>query len=395
MQQETVKINTIKEVFNPRSDFSKVDEISDSIKQVGQLYPILVTKATDGTHTVVDGAQRLRALKKLNRTDALVKIIDASSADEAQLHVALMRSDLNVLERARGFARLIQLYPTKHNAASLAKMFGIKSVKTVERMISIVKRIPANFDGKLSPLMGRIDLDDLEVLAQVPNDKTRAMDKVIEAISIQNPDISDALNKACKELDFGGDALNSGKLVSEGKAFEIKFKGNYESVYTADPEVFKKAKADYEEILRKRNKSSEYGGEQKKAKVKSEAQMEKERAARKKEREAKAAAVAALPKLLEKFMAKKADADEIAKLGLELVNRHLDATHSRLILVAFGMDAKKADQVGYMTVQNEVWKRLAPFCKTSESLVRLNQFLHIKHFGAKSAQELWADGLKK
>ena len=70
MKMMMVKLSEIKEGFNPRADFSSVDELARSIESIGLLQPIVVKMSSQDkgfVYIVVDGACRLRALKKLGQ----------------------------------------------------------------------------------------------------------------------------------------------------------------------------------------------------------------------------------------------------------------------------------------------------------------------------------------
>ena len=386
---ENVKLSEIKEDFNPRTDFSGVDELVKSIESVGLLQPVVVRK--DGEKFIlVDGSQRLRALKKLEQKETQAIVIDAKSADEAQMAANLMRSDLNVLERARGYERLVRLMPSRYNAASVAKTF-CDSKKSVERLISVAKRIPANFDGKLGPMIGRMDFEDLEMIAQVPNNGT--MDKVIEAMDIKDPRFYYAIGKVTKSLDYSCDALTTGKLVSAGRAFVIKNKNNHDSAYTTDEAAFKEAKDAYEAKQKK-----VYGQEDKanreKVVEKTEKQKTAERAARKKEKDARDSAVKELPALFGKFICRGPLTDEIHDAAKELFEHHVDSDKCRRLWAAFGIDG--CSKVSSYELRGKTYdKVIKPYIKSTDAVVKLLSFVKLGWKDGKTPEQAWVEGMKK
>ena len=94
----------------PRRRFNEAElaTLAESIREHGVLQPILVTETIDG-YRLVAGERRLRAAAAagLERIPAVVRQLD----DQAQLEVALIenlqREDLDAIEAARGFRRLI------------------------------------------------------------------------------------------------------------------------------------------------------------------------------------------------------------------------------------------------------------------------------------------------
>jgi ParB family chromosome partitioning protein len=97
--------------FQPRRTFTEPElaELEASIKSSGLLQPIVVRARVDGTWELVAGERRLRAVSRLGWTDipAVVRDFD----DRAMLTLALVenlqRADLNPLEEAEGYQRLI------------------------------------------------------------------------------------------------------------------------------------------------------------------------------------------------------------------------------------------------------------------------------------------------
>lgn len=97
--------------FQPRRAFteSELVELEASIKTSGLLQPIVVRTRGDGKWELVAGERRLRAVSRLGWSEipAVVREFD----DRAMLTLALVenlqRADLNPLEEAQGYQRLI------------------------------------------------------------------------------------------------------------------------------------------------------------------------------------------------------------------------------------------------------------------------------------------------
>jgi ParB family chromosome partitioning protein len=97
--------------FQPRRTFTESDlvELETSIKSNGLLQPITVRSQPGGGWELVAGERRLRAVGRLGWTEvpAIVREFD----DRAMLTLALVenlqRSDLNPLEEAEGYQRLL------------------------------------------------------------------------------------------------------------------------------------------------------------------------------------------------------------------------------------------------------------------------------------------------
>jgi len=94
----------------PRQRFAEEElaSLTASIREHGVLQPILVTELVDG-YRLVAGERRVRAAQAagLERVPAIIRQLD----EQAQLEVALVenlqREDLDPIEAARGFRRLV------------------------------------------------------------------------------------------------------------------------------------------------------------------------------------------------------------------------------------------------------------------------------------------------
>jgi len=110
----------------PRRDFdeTKLRELAESIKQQGLLQPILVRPLEDGQFQIVHGERRYRACKRLglNTIKAEIRKLDDKQVLEIQLVENLQREDLNPIEEAETFKRLIDKFGYTHE--QIAKKIG-------------------------------------------------------------------------------------------------------------------------------------------------------------------------------------------------------------------------------------------------------------------------------
>jgi ParB family chromosome partitioning protein len=93
----------------PRKHFdeSKLQELTDSIREKGILEPLIVRKGTDGYELVV-GERRWRAAQRagLKEIPVLVRDLDDREVLELSLIENLQRDDLNSIEEAEAYQRL-------------------------------------------------------------------------------------------------------------------------------------------------------------------------------------------------------------------------------------------------------------------------------------------------
>jgi len=112
----------------PRHDFDEkeLQELADSIKEHGIIQPLVVTKIAPEQYELIAGERRLKAAKLAGL--ALVPVIIREEAGEREkLELALVeniqRHDLNVIEEARAYKKLIEEFDLTQEdiAARVAK----------------------------------------------------------------------------------------------------------------------------------------------------------------------------------------------------------------------------------------------------------------------------------
>src|SRR4030065_2811932 len=98
----------------PRKAFKdeSLKELAASIKEKGVLQPVIVSRVGDGTFRLVTGERRWRAaaLAGLKKIPALIKNVASQVSLEIALIENIQREDLNPIETADAFNRLITDY---------------------------------------------------------------------------------------------------------------------------------------------------------------------------------------------------------------------------------------------------------------------------------------------
>jgi len=108
--------------FQPRLNFAEEDlrELTDSIKTQGILQPLLVRK-DEGGYELIAGERRLRAAKRarLTRVPVVLKRVDDDKMLEMAIVENIQRENLNPIEEAEAYYRLItQLNLTQDQASA-------------------------------------------------------------------------------------------------------------------------------------------------------------------------------------------------------------------------------------------------------------------------------------
>lgn len=97
---------------NPRKSFdeAELEELAASLKQQGVLQPVLVRRDPKGGYRLIAGERRWRAAQRAGLRDVPAIIREASDAEAYELALVenIQRADLNPLEEAEAFRRLVE-----------------------------------------------------------------------------------------------------------------------------------------------------------------------------------------------------------------------------------------------------------------------------------------------
>ncbi len=115
--EQELKLSEIEPNKNqPRKAFNQaqLEELADSIRKYGVLQPLLVQKKDD-TYTIIAGERRWRAAKLagLTTVPVVVREYSVQQAMEIALIENLQREDLNPIEEAQAYQRLIEEFALK------------------------------------------------------------------------------------------------------------------------------------------------------------------------------------------------------------------------------------------------------------------------------------------
>ncbi|HOW35330.1 MAG TPA: ParB/RepB/Spo0J family partition protein [Candidatus Omnitrophota bacterium] len=145
-----VRIADLKEnSLQPRLDFDseKLSELIASIKEKGVLQPILVRKKGEG-YEVIAGERRLRAARslKMEEVPVVVKTVNDQEALVLALVENIQREELNAIEEAKAFKRLIEEFNFTQDY--VAQSVG-KERTTVANILRLLK-LPAEMQKCIS-----------------------------------------------------------------------------------------------------------------------------------------------------------------------------------------------------------------------------------------------------
>ena len=169
-KQSNLKIDDIiSNPFQPRKTFDeeKLNDLTNSIKERGIIQPIVVrpSKSQDEKFEIIAGERRWLAAKKANLDSVPVVILNVD--DEKSLEFAIVenvqRQDLNSIEEAKGYQKLIDEF--NYNQEKLSKFIG-KSRSYIANSLRLLSLSPDVIDHMEK---GNLTAGHARALIGVPN----------------------------------------------------------------------------------------------------------------------------------------------------------------------------------------------------------------------------------
>jgi ParB family transcriptional regulator, chromosome partitioning protein len=172
--------------FQPRGPMepAPLQELADSIREHGVLQPILVRPKPGGNgqrYEIVGGERRWRAaqLVPLHEVPVVVRDLGDREAMAAALVENLQRQDLNALEEAEGYRRLIDEFHLTQDALGQAVGKSRSHVANTMRLLALPERVRELLrDGALSAGHAR-------ALLAAPNPEALAMQVVDRGLNVR------------------------------------------------------------------------------------------------------------------------------------------------------------------------------------------------------------------
>lgn len=161
--------------FQPRTEFNEdtLDELTSSIKELGIIQPITISKDTNkkNNYILIAGERRLRAAKKagLKTIPAYIKTADKQSMMEMALVENIQREDLDAIAIALGYKRLIEEFNLKQE--DLSKRIG-KSRSGITNSLRLLK-LPAQI--QLGLKQKKISMGHARAIINLEDTETQLM----------------------------------------------------------------------------------------------------------------------------------------------------------------------------------------------------------------------------
>ncbi len=197
--------------FQPRESFDeeKIQELAQSIKTYGLLQPIIVTREEEG-YSIVAGERRFMACKLLQWQEipAIIRDYQGSSLAAVALIENLQRENLNIIEEAQGYKRLIEEFNLTQEV--LAQRLG-KKQSTIANKIRLLK-LPA----AVKELLSEGKLTERHARALLKLDSPEQQLRVAEFILEQNLNVNETeklVSSLAQQAEARGGEKNRRKVV--------------------------------------------------------------------------------------------------------------------------------------------------------------------------------------
>ncbi len=174
--------------FQPRREFDKgaLKELANSIREKGILQPILARPNPDGgaksPYEIVAGERRWRAAQIAQLHDVPVIVRDMTDNEALQIGIIenVQRSDLNPIEEAEGFQRLIDEF--SYTQEVLAKTLG----KSRSHIANTLRLVGATNKVREYLVAGQLSAGHARALLGHPNADRLASDIVKQGLSVRD-----------------------------------------------------------------------------------------------------------------------------------------------------------------------------------------------------------------
>ena len=229
--------------YQPRIIFDdeKISELSSSIKENGVIQPIAVrpNKYEPGKYEIIAGERRWLAAQKAGLNEVPVVILNIN--DQKSLEIAIVenvqRQDLNIIEEAKGYQRLIKEFGYDHDKISKFMSKSRSHISNTLRLLSLPEDIISLLEegsltaGQARPLIGMPNASEIAeniVKKKVNSREVESLAKLKKlgkkSREIKDPNIEFVKNEIESKLGLSIEIVNkknnSGKIIVKYNSLE-------------------------------------------------------------------------------------------------------------------------------------------------------------------------------
>ena len=228
--------------YQPRIIFDeeKIIELSSSIKENGVIQPIAVRPNSyePGKYEIVAGERRWLAAQKagLNEVPVIVLELDDKKSLEIAIVENVQRQDLNAIEEAKGYQRLIKEFGYDHEKISKFMSKSRSHISNTLRLLTLPQDILSMIEegeltaGQARPLIGLPNASDIaenivrkKISAREVESLTK-MKKAPKKSKTEDPNITFVRNEIESKLglnvEISNKKNNSGKITIKYKSLD-------------------------------------------------------------------------------------------------------------------------------------------------------------------------------
>jgi len=152
--------------FQPRTHFSKekIEELTQSIKTNGLIQPIIVRHNNqNNNYEIIAGERRWLAAQNAGLHEVPVVVLNITDLQALELAIVenIQREDLNIIEEARGYKRLMDEFLYDHEKLSNFMGKSKSHISNTLRLLTLPEEVIKLVDegkltaGQVRPLVGR------------------------------------------------------------------------------------------------------------------------------------------------------------------------------------------------------------------------------------------------
>jgi ParB family chromosome partitioning protein len=193
--------------YQPRIVFDekKIEELSRSIKKNGMIQPIAVRPDKTGSYEIIAGERRWLAAQKAGLHEVPVIVLNLNNEQSLELAIIenIQREDLNTIEEAKGYERLMKEFNYNHEKLSEFMGKSRSHISNTLRILSLPPEVIKLVEqgklkaGQVRPLVGRYNALSLANSIIKENLSSRSIENLVK----REKELEDQKNKPKKSTD--------------------------------------------------------------------------------------------------------------------------------------------------------------------------------------------------
>jgi len=212
--------------FQPRKHFDekKIEELAQSIKKNGLIQPIAVRPGKNNAYEIIAGERRWLAAQKAGLHDVPVIVLKLNDTQSLELAIIenIQREDLNSIEEAKGYDRLMKEF--KYDHVKLTDFMGksrshiSNTLRLLTLPIEVIKLVDEGklTAGQVRPLIGRFNAVQIAQSIIKENLSARSIENLVRREKEKEEDKS----KSPKKTDVN--ILLAERLIEESTGLKTK-----------------------------------------------------------------------------------------------------------------------------------------------------------------------------